>query len=240
MKFLNIFMANRSKERLMPVIEITDNNNIEKRIEELKKKFRTIYDNHYEQMYEILNEILLLRQKQIKKYKISNLANENGINLSPHQIQYIFSYRFISPYTMEQIKKRKFKISTAIYIIRQHIKFRNPIHQDKVVNMYINNKIGTREIQKLKEEKFFSKEQISVAKETANKLFVEMYDKIITHKRTIKNNGYLLTNKNLLLSVIQVTDGMLKDLKDLLKTNKNLKLHYDKGSNRYKNILSNE
>lgn len=190
--------------------------NIDKKIEELKVKLNKIYDNYYEEIYTILLQILKLRQQQIKGYSVSNLAREKNINLSSHQITYIFNYKYISKKSKKLISQKKIKSSTLLYIIRQNLKFRKPKYQDKAVKMYLNKKISTRGIQKLKYERIFNKKQKSEATNTALTQFVNAYNTLSTLNMLVKDKGYLIKNKPLLLSLKRNAQRLVKNLNKLL------------------------
>lgn len=114
-----------------------------KQVKLLIIKLNKLQEDYYKNAYVLLNAILVIRQRQIKGYKSSDLARERGIELSTHSIQYIFGYRYLSKNTLTEIDKGHLKVGTALYIVRQNEKLREPSLQDKVVKYYMDGKITT-------------------------------------------------------------------------------------------------
>lgn len=184
---------------------------IDIRIEELKRQLRKITHDYHRRVYFILKEIIELRKKQIKGYGISHLSKEKGINLTSHQIAYIFGYRFISSFVMDKIDKGELKVSTALFIIKQDQRFREPTPQNKAVKMYLEGKLKTTEISRLSSDIIFNKVNYKKEIKKANKQLINMgfglqeYIKILRCKKKL-----FIDTKS--LKIIQKESKALKEL----------------------------
>ena len=170
---------------------------INNKIERLKRQLHFVVDNYYEKIYEILEEIISLRKKQLKKYNMADLANEKGIGLTYSQIGYIFSYKYFSDETRKKIREGNLKISTTMYIISQDVRFRESQQQNEVIDMYLRGEITTEEISRLKHPLILDKDKFDERVVKADRYALKMIYKIKGLKRASENNKLFFSNNKI-------------------------------------------
>lgn len=179
--------------------EVTLEDNINAEVEQLKDKLRKINEDYRMEAYQILKRIMILRKTQFPNYGFGELAKEKGIDMTYHQIAYIFTIEHLSKKTRKLIDEGKIKPSTAIYIVRQNIKFQEDENQDKVIQMYLDGKVTTTEISRLSNQILTGKLDLVSEEQIANKQ-LQSFQHILTNKLT------LLRNKRMLFSDIKTID----------------------------------
>lgn len=200
-----------------------ENKKVDSQVEELIKQLKNVQESYYERLYAILKSIIVLRQKQIKNYGQTSLSREIGIDLTSHQIAYIFGYEAISSYTKSQITNGKLKLSSALFIIRQDKRYRNAFFQDKVVKMYLEGKLLTTEISRLSNDIIFGKVKSNTEITKANKQLVRMTYSIQEYMKVVKSKKNLFSDKKSIGYLINQLDRFRSLLQDTLKTGEKLK-----------------
>lgn len=171
---------------------------IEEEIVRLKKRLNEVHETYQKEVFLILEQILKLRQKQIKNYGVNALANERGINLSNHQIHYLFGYRFLSKFAHNQIDKGNLRLSTALYIVRQDLRYRIHDFQDKAIKMYLDGKLKTTEISRLSADIIFNRVNQGEEIDKANKQLINMSFSIQEYTKILKSKKNLFSDKKTL------------------------------------------
>ena len=201
---------------------------INKKIERLKKQLRFVVDDYYEKIYEILEEIISLRRKQMKKYNIADLSNEKGIGLTYSQINYIFSYKYISNETHKKIREGNLKLSTIMYIVNQDVRFRDSQQQNKVIDMYLRGEITTEEISRLKHPLIFDQDKFDERVVKADRYTIKMIYKIKGIERAAENNKLFFSNNKIFNQLCREVKILNETLFKIKEENEKLKKGEDK------------
>lgn len=193
------------------------------RINELKKQLKGIQENYQKKVYFILKEILDLRRKQIKKYGLGGLSREKGINLTIHQIMYIFGYAYISSFTMGKINSGQLRLSTALFIIKQDLRFREPLYQNKAVQMYLGGKLKTTELSRLSTAIIFDNIISNKEIEKADKQLINMSYSIQEYMKLVKSKQNLFSDRKTINYIINQLDRFDDLLENTLAVGEKLK-----------------
>jgi len=212
-------MRNQTTQILDDELKKIKNSASDKRIEELKKQLKKVHKDYYKKVYYILKEILQIRKQQMKGYGESKLSTEKGINLTCHQISYIFGYRFVSTFTLKEIEKGRLKVSTALIIIKQNIKFREPTYQNKVVKMYLDGKLKTTEIGRVGAETILSHVISGKEISLANKQLIHYSFYTQEMMKTINSKRNLFSDEK----ILRYLKGQMKRFSNLLADTDNFK-----------------
>lgn len=196
--------------------------NIEGRIKILIAKLNSLREDYFKASYSILNKILSLRKTQIKGYGISHLSKEKGLNLTSHQIAYIFGYRHISPFVMEKIEGGQLKTSTALYIIKQSTKFRKPEYQDKIVKMYLQRKIDTSQISFMSAENILKGVISDKEINQADKLAIRILNYYKQGLKELRHREDLFKDRNVINQIRLCGERIVEQSERILKFGKNL------------------
>jgi len=209
--------------------------NIDGQVKLLIAKLNALHEDYYKKAYIILKRIFTLRTNQMKGYGYSNLAREKGINLTPHQISYIFGYRFISPKVMEKIDRGKLKTSTALYFIRQSPKFREPKYQEKAIDMYLENKITTSQVGRLSVENLMenviSDKELNKSEKCSNRILYNMKN----HLRDLRIRENSFKDRNTINQIRLTSESIAKQCEQILKFGKRIdkpRLDYTRSNKR--------
>ena len=196
---------------------------IEEEIRELKKDLKSIQHDFQKRVYLILKRIMELRRTQIKKYGLGGLSREKDIGMTIHQIMYIFGYEYISDYTMQKIDSGQLKLSTALYIIKQDLRYREPIYQNKIVQMYLDGKLKTTEISRLSIEILFDNVLKDREIDIANKQLINISFSIQDFMKTIRSKRNLFSDKKTIRYLINQIDRLKELLEHSIKHGEKLK-----------------
>ena len=193
--------------------KLSKDKSINLRIEKLKKLLKGVQEDYQRKVYFILKEILDLRKTQIKKYSLGGLSREKGINLTIHQIMYIFGYEYISSFTKDKIDKGQLRLSTALFIIKQDLRFREPIYQNKAVKMYMDGRLKTTELSRLSAAIIFDNVIFDKEIDKANKQLINMSFSIQEYMKLVKSKQNLFSDRKTIRYII----NQLKRFEDLLE-----------------------
>ena len=175
--------------------DIKKNKEIDMQVEGLIVEFKKTASDYQKKIYLILKDIIELRGKQISGYSVSNLSKEKGIDMTPHQLSYLFGYRYISDFTMGKIDEGKLKTSTALFIVRQDKRFREAMHQNKAVKIYLDGKLKTTEIARISSDIIFDTVNIDEEVSIANKQLIRMGFQMQEHAKTLRCKIKLFSDK---------------------------------------------
>lgn len=209
------------KQQLVQVKKVI-NASIDEQVKNLIRQLNKTNEDFQKKQYMILCEIIRLRKKQIKGYSPSSLSHEKGINLTTHQIQYLFGYRYISEATHREIDKGNLKTSTALWLIRQNMKLREEPLQNKAVKMYLDGKMNTSELGMLGTDAI-EKDVISNKIEDADRDAMRIIGFIeeIIKRLTIKRN--LFTERHILIKIKRGAERIIEKVDDVLNNGEGLK-----------------
>lgn len=187
---------------------------VDVQVEILIERLKQVQESYFEEMYTILNQILRLRQNQIKNYKARSIAKERGINLTDGQIAYIFGYKYITPFTLDKIERGVFKVSTTLFLIKQDIRFQIPEYQNKVVDMFIKGKINTSEISRLSFESIITGQITKRDISLSNKQAVKIEEKLLDILKDIRIRKNQITDKQVLKAIKRTCLKILNELNE--------------------------
>lgn len=208
---------NRQQQILKFQKKIKQEEHIENKIKQLKRELKKVHNEYHKKVYIILKEIIRLRKQQMKNYGIGELANERDIDLSYHQIAYIFGMDYLSEKTKDLIASGLLKTSTALFVIKQHHKFREPRFQNKVINMYLKGVLNTTEISRMAnriiDDNVNMNEEIKHANKQLQTLMWIIQDKI----KFVKSKRKLFTDTKTIQYIIAQNQKLTKELRDILK-----------------------
>lgn len=190
---------------------------IDEEVDKIKEKINNLQENYQKELYLLLKQMLKLRQRQMKGYGINSLAKEHGLNLTTHQIHYLFGYEHISQYAHKKIDNGEIKLSTALYIIRQDLRFREAQHQDKAIKMYLEGKLKTTEISRLSHEVIFGNVVQNKEIEKANKQLINMSYSLQEYMKTVKSKKKLFTDKKTIKYLMSQCDRLKTELSKISK-----------------------
>jgi len=130
---------------------------IEQRIEELKKQFIKTRENYIFKTYKLLNEIFKLRKRQFPRYTIADLSKEKGLDLTYHTIVYIFRLKDISPNTKKLIDSGRLRATSAIQLIKNTNVVRNDFNmQDKLVDKFLKGEVSIKKVSQMSKDNLVS------------------------------------------------------------------------------------
>lgn len=198
-------------------------NKIDLRIEELKRELKNVQEDYYRRVYVILKEILNLRKQQIKGYGLNNLAKEKGIELTAHQVNYIFGYEHISSHSKQLMDRGRIKPSTLLFIIKQSNKFREATYQDKVVDMYLDGKLKTTEISRMSAENILNNIITSTEVSRADKSIVHFIGYLSNILKDLRSRENLFTDRKALKMIKSLCEKIISEVERIEKFGKNLK-----------------
>jgi len=189
---------------------------INRKIIELKQLFRRRKYNRVGQLYEVLNELVKLKQKTNPRYAPRSLENEEGINLTGSQIRYIFAYQYICEYTKKKVLEGKIDDSTVCHALAVSSRLREIQWQIRFVDKLINKEIKPSSISELNQEEIknvlLDKEEITESDNyflSATKSLRNIKDRIEKRKHLLKGSLY---EKNLINSIKNLSK-LLEELK---------------------------
>ncbi len=125
---------------------------INKRITELKKKYKKVKFAHIGELYKTLNEIVNLRKKTNSRYTERSLENEKGLNISANDIRVFFAYPYISDYGHKMIEEGKIEDIIICRAIRNWKDIRDIKWQNKYIEGYINGDFIPSSLSELNKE----------------------------------------------------------------------------------------
>lgn len=196
-----------------------DEMSMDNQVKLLIKQLNQLQEDYYKKAYNVMNEIIRIRKRQIRGYGINDLHKEKGIELSSHSIQYIFGYRYLSGFTLEQIDKGNLKTSTALYIVRQNMKLREPLLQNRAIEAYINGKMNTCDLGIMGinalSKNVINDKAIEKADKDLNRIYITLEHILqkIKHRRDIFKN---LKTINKIRGKISALDKELEDIANKL------------------------
>lgn len=155
----------------------------EQRIEELKEKLKQVHGKYLLSVYVVLKEIFDLRIAQIPSYTLFDLAREKGIEQKPHHVHYLFGFMYMSKTTKKLLEEGKLKPSTVLTIIASAKRFRDPIKQDGLVDLYLNGMLTTTEIAKY--DSYHLLQMVESDTHMTNKNKIDLH--LVYNTKTLKN-----------------------------------------------------
>jgi hypothetical protein len=213
-----------SKQQLFKLqSKIGKEKSVNAQVENLKKQLKLISDDYYIKSYQILTKIVQLRRTQIKGYSYYNLHKEEGIDLTQHQINYIYGYKYLTDFTKKEIEKGTLKTSTALYIVRQDKRYRSVEVQNRVVKEYLSGKLKVDEISRLKEQLVFDKRGYGEEIVKADKDLLSCYYKIEEIIKLIKSKRNLFSSLTIVSDLISQSEKLIKELEIVKKFGEKIK-----------------
>lgn len=165
-------------QQLFSFKESQVDNQDELRIAELKIELNNLVSSYSYNVYKILNEILVLRQKQIRGYNHNTLSREEGINLSVDKVNYIFGFRFASPTSIKLIEDGKTNASLVLYLIRRGAIFRDWRKQDEVIKAVMEDKIKINQVSNISPKSILARIENGNAERGNDEFQVRMLQKV--------------------------------------------------------------
>ncbi len=197
---------------------------VESRIQELKRLLKKTSEDYQKKVYFILKEILELRKAQMENYGISSIANEKGVDLTHHQVLYIFGYEAISEYAHNKIAVGQIKLSTVLYIIRQNVRFREAEHQNKAIDMYLSGRLKTTELGRLSYEVIFDNVINDKEVERADKQLINISYALQDYLKTIRSKENLFSDRKTLSYIKNQMEKMIGEIDRIQKFGERLQL----------------
>jgi len=182
------------------------------KIEVLKKQLRVLTDDFYLRAYKILCEIVRLRKMTIKGYTVSNLSREEGIELTQHQINYIYCAKYLSEKSKRRIRTGKVKSGTVLYLIRQDLRFRNPVIQDRTLKKMMDGELKIDEVARMKEQLIFDNVDYDEETVVADKSLLNIIYNLNEIRKSIEAKRNLFSSLSLIKSAITQAENVEKEL----------------------------
>jgi len=191
-------------------VKVNDLILINKKIEELKDKYRRVRFGQIGEIYKILNELVKLKKATNSRYTERSLEWEKDLNLTDSDIRVIFAYPYISDYGEKMVREGKIFDYIICKAIRTNTLFREVQWQNKYIKGLISKEFKSSELFELKKENI---KRVLTGKEVINDY--DSYFKSVLKSIRDTRNRLSIRKKELKSSVFK--DELIKEVENLNK-----------------------